>query len=44
MPPGGPLIPNELAASPAESALGLGLVLVGLPVYGLWARRRAQDQ
>ncbi|HUG42242.1 MAG TPA: amino acid permease [Longimicrobiales bacterium] len=48
--PGGPVIPslfivgslavvaNQLAAEPVDSAIGLGLVLVGLPVYLLWTR------
>ena len=30
-----------IAANPRDSAIGLGLVLVGLPVYLAWGRRRA---
>jgi APA family basic amino acid/polyamine antiporter len=28
-----------LAANPRDSAIGLGLVLLGLPVYALWMKR-----
>ena len=30
---------NQIVTDPAESAVGLALVLVGLPVYYFWARR-----
>ncbi len=33
------IVANQVASEPLESATGLGLVLVGLPVYVLWARR-----
>jgi basic amino acid/polyamine antiporter, APA family len=32
------IVVTEVAASPAGSAMGLGLVLLGLPVYFLWSR------
>lgn len=50
--PGGPVIPalfiagslavvvNQLAVAPLDSAIGLGLVVVGLPVYLIWKRKR----
>jgi amino acid transporter len=33
------VVVNEVVADPRETMLGLGLVLAGLPVYLLWARR-----
>jgi len=33
---------NRIAADPKESAVGLGLVLAGLPLYLLWARHKEQ--
>ncbi|MGH7477381.1 MAG: APC family permease [Longimicrobiales bacterium] len=33
------IVANQLAAQPRDSIIGLGLVLIGLPVYALWARR-----
>ncbi|HET9839329.1 MAG TPA: amino acid permease [Candidatus Angelobacter sp.] len=33
---------NQIYASPRESALGLGLILLGLPVYFVWSHRRAE--
>ncbi|GMV05533.1 MAG: amino acid permease [Gemmatimonadota bacterium] len=33
------IVANQVAVEPAESLVGLGLVLAGLPVYHLWARR-----
>jgi APA family basic amino acid/polyamine antiporter len=32
------IVINQLAADPVESAIGLGLVLSGLPIYWLWSR------
>ena len=32
---------NQCLANPRDSALGLGLLLLGLPVYFLWSRRAA---
>jgi APA family basic amino acid/polyamine antiporter len=32
------IVVTQVAAAPAGSAMGLGLVLVGLPVYFLWSR------
>ena len=33
------IVVNQLIADPRESAIGLGLVLSGLPVYWLWTRK-----
>ncbi len=32
------IVANQVASQPLESLMGLGLVLVGLPVYLIWAR------
>ncbi|MEE8524222.1 MAG: hypothetical protein V3T72_09850, partial [Thermoanaerobaculia bacterium] len=32
------IVANQIAASPGESLQGLGLVLIGLPVYVVWNR------
>jgi len=36
------IVVTQVAASPTNSALGLGLVLVGLPIYFVWSRRRTE--
>ena len=33
------IVVNQVVSQPVESLTGLGLVLVGLPVYFMWARR-----
>jgi APA family basic amino acid/polyamine antiporter len=33
------IVANQVISSPVESLTGLSMVLVGLPVYWLWARR-----
>jgi len=33
------IVAMQLSAVPADSAVGLGMVLIGLPVYFLWSRR-----
>ena len=33
------VVVNEIVAHPADTMMGLGLVLAGLPVYFFWARR-----
>jgi APA family basic amino acid/polyamine antiporter len=33
---------NQLLARPRDALLGLGFVLLGVPVYGLWVRRRRE--
>lgn len=35
------IVANQVAAAPVDSALGLGFVLVGWPVYVAWTRRTA---
>ena len=35
------IVINQVLADPVDSSIGLGLVLVGLPVYYLWSRKRA---
>ena len=35
------IVVNQIVRDPKESAIGLGLVLAGLPVYYLWGRRNA---
>jgi APA family basic amino acid/polyamine antiporter len=34
------IVLNQIVSAPVESALGLGLVALGLPVYGVWTRKR----
>lgn len=36
------LVANTIITQPARSALGLGIVLVGLPAYFLWSRNRKE--
>jgi APA family basic amino acid/polyamine antiporter len=33
------IVLNQCAADPSDSAMGLGLLLLGLPVYFVWSRR-----
>jgi APA family basic amino acid/polyamine antiporter len=33
------IVGNQIASDPADSAVGLGIVILGLPVYYLWLRR-----
>jgi len=33
------IVANQVASDPINSAQGLGLVLIGLPVYAIWGRR-----
>ena len=37
------IVANQIATTPVDSAIGLGMVVIGLPVYLLWARRPAVD-
>ncbi len=34
------VVGNQLMASPRDSLMGLGIVIIGLPVYGVWSQRR----
>lgn len=36
------IVVNQILANPRDSALGLALLLLGLPVYFVWARRKAR--
>ncbi len=38
------IVANQVASSPVSSAAGLGLVLLGVPVYHFWARGGSQRQ
>jgi APA family basic amino acid/polyamine antiporter len=38
------IVVNQIAADPRESLIGLGLVVVGLPVYYVWRRFHAGDR
>jgi APA family basic amino acid/polyamine antiporter len=35
------IVANQIATDPIESASGLLLVAVGLPIYAVWLRRRS---
>ena len=35
------VVANQVALQPLDSAVGLGFVLLGLPVYFFWEARRA---
>jgi len=37
------IVINQIAADARESAMGLFFVISGLPVYYLWARKRAVE-
>jgi len=32
------IVVNQIASDPRESAIGLALVVAGLPVYAIWKR------
>jgi APA family basic amino acid/polyamine antiporter len=34
------IVISTIAAFPGNSAIGLGILLTGLPVYWLWSRKR----
>jgi APA family basic amino acid/polyamine antiporter len=38
------IVVNQIVADPRESLIGLGLVIVGLPIYYLWRRLHARDR
>jgi APA family basic amino acid/polyamine antiporter len=33
------IVVNQILSAPGESAFGLGVVALGIPVYFLWARK-----
>lgn len=33
---------NQIRSTPLQSAIGLGLILLGLPIYFVWSHRRAE--
>ena len=35
------IVANQIVTAPTESLTGLGMVVIGLPVYAVWARRGA---
>jgi hypothetical protein len=37
------IVVNQIATDPRESLIGLGLVILGLPVYFFWRRPHAGD-
>ena len=37
------IVINQVLVEPVDSSIGLGLVLVGLPVYYLWSRKRTRE-
>jgi APA family basic amino acid/polyamine antiporter len=37
------IVANQIVSEPRDSIIGLGIVVLGLPVYYLWARRSAHD-
>jgi hypothetical protein len=34
----------QMLASPPDSLVGLGIVIAGLPVYGVWSRPRSANE
>lgn len=36
------IVINQILSDPKESAIGLGMVLVGLPIYYIWLNKRAR--
>jgi APA family basic amino acid/polyamine antiporter len=38
------IVGNQIVTDPRESFIGLGLVIVGLPVYHIWRRLHARDR
>ena len=38
------IVVNQLVSDPRESAIGLGIVALGLPVFYLWVRQRQVAQ
>jgi APA family basic amino acid/polyamine antiporter len=33
------IVANQIVSDPRESVIGLGMVLIGLPVYAIWGRK-----
>ncbi|MBI4501922.1 MAG: amino acid permease [Gemmatimonadetes bacterium] len=38
------IVTNQIISAPGESAFGLGLVALGIPVYYLWARKAVRSE
>jgi APA family basic amino acid/polyamine antiporter len=38
------LVINTIATQPERAAIGLGIVLLGAPVYFIWSRRSAETE
>jgi hypothetical protein len=36
------LVGNTIATQPARAAIGIGVVLLGLPVYFIWRKAKSQ--
>jgi APA family basic amino acid/polyamine antiporter len=37
------IVVNQLASDPRESLFGIAVVLLGMPVYYLWVKRRLKE-
>jgi hypothetical protein len=37
------IVANQLKANPRDSAMGLGLLLLGLPIYFVWSPNRQEQ-
>jgi hypothetical protein len=37
------IVANQIATDPVESATGLLLVVLGLPIYAIWLRKPAEE-
>ena len=37
------IVVNEIASQPVDATLGLGMVVIGLPIYAIWLRRERDE-